>query len=435
MALPDIYRPMPTVQQPQPQQGFLARMGQKMPGILGGFGNRLSDNSGLLTALGSTIFAYGENPVQNPLSNLGYASMQGRQVDQGRADQRREREQQAAQQNATIQWLMQNKGMNEQEAQAAVTAGGPVLSSYFKESLNPSDRYKVVDNQLVDISGDQPQWVPAPGDAGGGSLFSGDSVEAQGLNLAVQQGQLTEQQAALWAANGVQVVVDPVLRSPMLVNKATQQSIPLSGIAPQGDATAQPPLQGQGPQTGPQPNEQAQAPSLYEMAPGATGVGPSLQETWTDIGPQVSENFEGYPDVVEARQQFSVAQNELIRALSLNPRFPVAEMERIRSEINIGPSAWQSPQALQARMRAVDAGLRIRLQNEMETANNPNLPADVRSAALQAVNDIQNFLERLGAPQGGEQRSPVGPQPGDVEDGYRFKGGNPGDSDNWERVQ
>lgn len=28
-----------------------------------------------------------------------------------------------------------------------------------------------------------------------------------------------------------------------------------------------------------------------------------------------------------------------------------------------------------------------------------------------------------------------GPQPGDVEDGYRFRGGNPGDRNNWEPVQ
>jgi hypothetical protein len=31
-------------------------------------------------------------------------------------------------------------------------------------------------------------------------------------------------------------------------------------------------------------------------------------------------------------------------------------------------------------------------------------------------------------------RRPNGPQPGDIKDGYRFKGGEPGDQANWERM-
>jgi hypothetical protein len=105
------------------------------------------------------------------------------------------------------------------------------------------------------------------------------------------------------------------------------------------------------------------------------------------------------PDVVENRQMYAIAANEMIRSLSLNPRFPVAEMERIRKEVNISPGAFTSPEAMRQRMQGVDRGLRMRLDNERRAMTDPNLSADAQSGAAIAVKDIENFLNILGVPQ------------------------------------
>lgn len=193
----------------------------------------------------------------------------------------------------------------------------------------------------------------------------------------------------------VQVVTDPTLKAPVLVNKVTNEAraLPTGVTLPEDVETVQ----------------ADQPESLYEMAPQATGLRRTIQEGLTEIGPQFSPiEVRGYPETVEARQEFGVAVNELIRALSINPRFPVGEINRIKSEIDIEPRWFRSTEALEAKMRGVDTGLRVRLENERETSQNPELPSDVRANALQAANDIENFLDRLGVPRGGSAESEAG---------------------------
>ena len=62
---------------------------------------------------------------------------------------------------------------------------------------------------------------------------------------------------------------------------------------------------------------------------------------------------------------------------------------------------------------------------------NPQLPNEVRMAALQTMRNLQQKYAddgRVGPQQPGSIR------PGAVEDGYRFKGGDPADPNNWERI-
>lgn len=211
-----------------------------------------------------------------------------------------------------------------------------------------------------------------------------------------------------------EIVSDPVLGSPMAVDRTTNTAVPIDqgiggGQGPSGPAS--PPPGG----------------SLYEIAEFATGAKPGIQETWTAIAPQFG--LPGVDGITESRQILTAAGRDLVRALSINPRFPVGEMQRIEEEINIKPGAFTSSQALQERMRGVDTVLRRRLDNERRTASNPQLPVESRRNALQAANDIENFLVTLGVPQQGDA-----PQPGAVEDGYMFKGGDPADRNNWEPV-
>jgi hypothetical protein len=147
--------------------------------------------------------------------------------------------------------------------------------------------------------------------------------------------------------------------------------------------------------------------TLYEMAetPFTTGAAPAAAAAAQSVLGQVGANIVS-PEFTERRQAFGNAQGELIRSLAINPRFPVAEMERIRREINVEPGALTDPQTLQARMRSIDSSLRTRLANEERAATDTSLPVETRRNAATAANDIRNFLGVLGAPQGATSARP-----------------------------
>lgn len=151
----------------------------------------------------------------------------------------------------------------------------------------------------------------------------------------------------------------------------------------------------------------ATAPSqtLYQLAqrPLTTGLTPATLQYGQNVLGQFGANIID-PELTERRQTFSNTQGDLIRALSINPRYPVDEMKRIREEINIEPRAFTDPQSLLARMRSVGKSLRTRLADEERAGADPSLPADDRRAALRAAEDIRNFLTKLGAP---EDQSPT----------------------------
>lgn len=213
----------------------------------------------------------------------------------------------------------------------------------------------------------------------------------------------------------VKLGTHPVTGASVLVNIMTGESTPLVIKSPNGQ-----PAGGDGAektssskpgdirtpeQGGPSPVSAPQ--TLWGMSPESTGVIPAIKDLWNNVGPQIP-GMEGteFPKVTENRQQYMIATQALIRALSINPRFPVGEMDRIREEIDIVPNVFRSESAMKQRMRAVDAGLRRRLENERRAAADPNLPSDKRGAAVSAANDIENFLAILGVPQGDEANAP-----------------------------
>lgn len=250
--------------------------------------------------------------------------------------------------------------------------------------------------------------------------------------------------------NGIVVIRNnPVTGEQEQVNVLTNEVAPLRRAAAPaapaaGGAASEPAAPGAAP-SGTERQPSAQPPrTLWQMAPQVTGVVPAVQEAVQGVTGQAGVNVapEG---LVTARQTFNNAQGELIRALSNNARFPVGEMERIRQEIAITPSAMTDPRSLRERMQSVDTYLRNRLQNEERAGTDASLPVAQRQEARRAANDIRNFLAVLGVPRNAEpsetsssSRStrgnrPQAPSVGSVVDGYRFLGGDPSDRSNWSR--
>ena len=215
---------------------------------------------------------------------------------------------------------------------------------------------------------------------------------------------------ALGVVDGVlRFDADPVTGQPRVSNMFTNQSRPLNMIpapaaaAPAAAAPAAAAPAAAAPAAAERPRQ-----TLYEMAgtPFTTGAFPAGAAAAQSVLGQVGANVVS-PEFTERRQAFGNAQGELIRSLAINPRFPVAEMERIRREINIEPGVLTDPQTLQARMRSIDSSLRTRLANEERAATDTSLPVETRRNAATAANDIRNFLNVLGAPQGGAPARPA----------------------------
>lgn len=158
---------------------------------------------------------------------------------------------------------------------------------------------------------------------------------------------------------------------------------------------------------------------LYGNASSGTGFVPSLKAAATEIVPQLDENLpswlqvpynelkhvpvvgqflRGYPDIVQARQALNNAQNEFVRAFAVNSKLPVAEINRLRKEVDISPG-WGSQTALQARMREVDTSVRHRINDDIATAQDKSQTVEARKDARNRVLAARNFLKILRVPQ------------------------------------
>jgi len=212
------------------------------------------------------------------------------------------------------------------------------------------------------------------------------------------------------AAKTIKVVSDPVSGNTTLVDIGTGETIPMTekGVKPTKPAKIEPPKQ-----TIWQLSGLATGPVSTGLAAGSVATGL--------VGAPVAEK------TLFARQFVEAAQNDLIRSLSINPRFPATEIKRLQKEINLSPAILDNPKMMQQRIKAIDTYLRWRLKKEIKTSQNVQMPKNSRQNALSAANDIKAFLTILGAPQG--------PKVGTIKKGYRFKGGNPADKNSWEKVK
>ena len=144
--------------------------------------------------------------------------------------------------------------------------------------------------------------------------------------------------------------------------------------------------------------------TLWDLADGVTGITPALLTQAQGILGQIGVNV-APEELIEARQAFDTEKNQLIRALSINPRYPVSEQQRIASEINISPGAFTDERTLRSRMKSVSASLTRRIEELSRDINDNTLPADVRRDAAANRRDIQDFISIMGVPAEGSPKT------------------------------
>jgi hypothetical protein len=153
--------------------------------------------------------------------------------------------------------------------------------------------------------------------------------------------------------------------------------------------------------------EESEKQTLWDAAEQGTGA-------WSSLRAGASRAFGQIPGVPqaqkteEARQFLFSATNDLARSLVNNPRFPVAEVERVIREAGTQPSAFDTPELLRSRLKVLDGFLRDRLKTAEQDAANANLPQDVRVAQATNAASIRAFLPKLGVPEQGIGKPPRG---------------------------
>ena len=190
-----------------------------------------------------------------------------------------------------------------------------------------------------------------------------------------------EERATAVVDGVIRIGRDTVTGLPQLEDRGTGQVIEI-GVqrGPRGEAPVTP-----------------QDETLWELAQKATGLIPTTKAGAS----QVSGAFGGpiSKETVEARQVFNAAQNNVIRAFSLNPRYPVAEQKRILENISIEPRAFDNTELMRSRMRGIDQFLRNELATIEFNSELPGLDKAQRSAEEQTARSIRSFLNQLGVPE------------------------------------
>ena len=202
--------------------------------------------------------------------------------------------------------------------------------------------------------------------------------------------------AAAFVDRTVVMGTDPVTGQPIQINAIRGQQVPTdtgAGAAPAPAPAAASPREA----------------TAWELAstPFTTGVGPKLREVVQSVTGQVGWNTVS-SEFTKRRQELLNMQNQVIRTVINNPRFPVSEQERIRKEINIYPSISTDPQTLLANIRSLDSTLRTMLANREREGNDINLPVTGRQEAILAANEARNLLKILGVPQRDASGAPSG---------------------------
>ena len=206
-----------------------------------------------------------------------------------------------------------------------------------------------------------------------------------------QNSELSEQEATGLVTGTIKVIQDEVSGTRYIVDtiKGTERPLKMDTADPQTPSPDKSETNQQGDE---KPNQ-----SLFSLADLVAGPGSAIKAAVS-----VPSGLVGGPvasETIQARQYVTTAKNDLIRALSINPRFPVGEIKRIEKEIDIQPKIWDNPQMFRDRMIAIDKYLRRRVAKEQSIGNNPKMPAQDRKDALGRAVNIENFIKLMGVPQ------------------------------------
>lgn len=259
-----------------------------------------------------------------------------------------------------------------------------VFEASLAEAYKPVMRPNPVTGQVEEIRPTVPNFVRQASDQGarfygGGALAAPGSASPSGL-VPGQRIQLD--------ING-----QPVGQADVGPGGVWTMPVPPEQQVPTGGAAG-------GVQPAPAGNQ-----TIWEMADSIAGPASAVAAGVAGLpviggaaGP-AAEAMLGTPENVTGSRQYVKTQiSQMVDALSINPRNPVALVEMIRKEIDVDPKVMDNPTAYRKRLEAVNRALTERLIEETNAGQDPTLPADTRRNALTLADTIRQFQKKLMPP-------------------------------------
>lgn len=99
----------------------------------------------------------------------------------------------------------------------------------------------------------------------------------------------------------------------------------------------------------------------------------------------------------EDRTYVENASRDLVRVLQNNPKFAEGERKAIEKEISIGPEFFKSVESYEAKLMGVNQSLQDRMLDAQRTIQS-NVSIEERKRAMDNINAIENFRQKLGLP-------------------------------------
>jgi hypothetical protein len=274
----------------------------------------------------------------------------------------------------------------------------------------------------------------------GSGPFPGQSVEANALNMLIANGTLTQQQAAELAAG--KTVVNPADGSIVFMTPSGIFGRPQGGeVQPLTPTPAQAPAQAPAP-----PPTSLKLPPMPGAAPPAAAP-PAAQPGMIPITPPKPQQM------TEGQANAALYADRMRKADTIIQSVGSAGLDvkgKLLEKVPFGAGNFMQEDNYQlyeqARRDFINAVLRresgaVISDAEFENAERQYFPrpgdspvvlkqkADNRQTAIDGISRAAGNTYKPSAPSGG------GPKPGTIEEGYRFKGGDPAKQENWERVQ
>ena len=120
---------------------------------------------------------------------------------------------------------------------------------------------------------------------------------------------------------------------------------------------------------------------------------------------------------LESFNRLKLFKNEIIRTLALNKRYPVKEMERILSDVDIQPGVFKSKKELQSSLKSLEIKLNEEKSKLIEINKSPSIANDEKRENLRSIADLSYFIKQIGIPKkDGTKRLKYNPQTKKMEE-------------------
>ena len=129
------------------------------------------------------------------------------------------------------------------------------------------------------------------------------------------------------------------------------------------------------------------------------GIIPAIERKLEGVAGAFGYAGTASPEQLEAFNRLNLFKQDIIRTLSLNPRFVVAEQKRILGDIDITASIFKSTRELQASLTSLETKLTETRDKLISENKSKNISNDQKQINLRTISDLSNFITKIGIPK------------------------------------